>query len=91
MRLTCPLCGARDLREFAYRGAAVLLDRPGPETGVEAGVGAIDAYLHLRDNPEGPTAELWHHEGGCRAWLRVERDTKTHAVLAVGLAREAAR
>ena len=25
MRLTCPLCGARDLREFTYRGSATLM------------------------------------------------------------------
>lgn len=87
MRIDCPLCGARDLREFTYRGAALLLDRPGPE----AGAAAIDAYLHLRDNPAGPNAELWQHAAGCRAWLRVVRDTRTHAILGVGLARAAVR
>lgn len=84
MRLTCPLCGARDLREFAYRGDAVLAGRPAPD----AGAAAFHAYLHLRANPAGPHDELWHHEGGCRAWLRVRRDTTTHAILAVALARK---
>ena len=28
MRITCPLCGARDRREFHYKGDAVALDRP---------------------------------------------------------------
>ncbi len=87
MRLTCPLCGERDLREFTYRGAAKLLARPGPDAGPEA----FDDYLHIRDNPAGPNAELWHHALGCRAWLRVVRDTRTHEFLDVGLAREAAR
>ncbi len=87
MRLTCPICGERDLREFAYRGAAKLLDRPAPD----AGAAAFHDYLDLRDNPAGPNAELWHHEGGCRAWLRVERDTRDHRILAVALARDAAR
>jgi heterotetrameric sarcosine oxidase delta subunit len=87
MRLSCPLCGDRDLREFTYRGAANLLDRPGEDAGPEA----IDAYLHLRDNPAGPNAELWHHAFGCRAWLRVVRDTRTHAILEVGLARNERR
>ena len=87
MRLSCPLCGARDLREFAYRGSAALLARPAADAGAEAWHG----YLNLRDNPEGPNAELWQHVGGCRAWLRVVRDTATHAVGEVGLAREAAR
>ncbi len=51
----------------------------------------MDAYLHLRENPAGPHAELWQHEQGCRAWLRVERDTVSHAILSVALAREARR
>jgi sarcosine oxidase subunit delta len=87
MRLTCPNCGARDLREFTYRGAAKLLARPAPDAGAEA----FDDYLHIRDNPAGPNAELWHHALGCRAWLRVVRDTRDHTVLEVGLAREARR
>ena len=73
MRLGCPLCGDRDLREFTYRGAA--LDRPSPD----AGEVAWDAYLHLRDNPAGPTRDRWQHDP-CGAWLAVERDTVTHAV-----------
>ena len=55
------------------------------------GAEAWHAYLNLRDNPEGPNPELWQHVGGCRAWLRVVRDTRDHAVSEVGLAREAAR
>ncbi len=86
MRIACPLCGARDLREFVYRGAAVLLERPAADAGAQA----FDAYLHLRENPEGPNAELWLHAHGCRAWLRVVRDTKSHEVLEVVLARERA-
>ncbi len=84
MRLTCPHCGERDLREFTYRGAATWLDRPDPDAGAEA----WDAYLHIRDNPAGPTRELWYHSGGCAAWLVAERDTTTHRVLAVSLAGE---
>jgi heterotetrameric sarcosine oxidase delta subunit len=83
MRLRCPVCGERDLREFSYRGDASLLDRPAE------GAEAMHAYLHLRDNPSGPHAELWQHDLGCRAWLRVARDTRTHAVSEVALAREA--
>lgn len=86
MRITCPLCGERDLREFTPRGHETLLRRP--EAG--APVEEWDEYLHLRDNPCGPTREVWHHSHGCRAWLVVERDTATHDVLSVTLAREAA-
>lgn len=82
MRITCPLCGARDRREFYYKGAAVALDRPAPE----AGAAVWDDYLHLRDNPAGQTRELWYHESGCSAWLVVTRNTVTHEVLASELA-----
>ena len=76
MRIPCPVCGDRDRREFYYQGAAVALDRPEPD----AGDAAWDAYLHLRDNPAGPLDELWSHDAGCGAWLKVTRDTVTHAV-----------
>ncbi|MCV3272607.1 sarcosine oxidase subunit delta [Roseobacter sinensis] len=82
MRLTCPICGARDRREFYYQGDAVALDRPAPGAGVQA----WDDYVHLRDNPAGPRRELWHHEAGCGAWLVVERNTTTHEVHGVTLA-----
>jgi sarcosine oxidase subunit delta len=87
MRLTCPVCGARDVREFAYRGSAALLARPAGD----AGAAAFHDYLNLRENPAGPNPELWQHVWGCRTWLRVVRDTRTHDVLAVDLAREVAR
>ena len=85
MHLNCPLCGPRDLREFSYLGAAKLMRRPNPQD-----MAAMVDYVHYRDNPAGPNAELWQHEFGCRAWLHVLRDTVTHAVLAVDLARDKA-
>ena len=81
MRLTCPLCGERDLREFTYKGDAVALRRPAPDAAPEV----WDAWLHLRDNPCGPTRDLWYHGAGCASWLVVERDTATHAVTSVAL------
>jgi len=77
MRITCPICGERDRREFTYQGDAVALRRPAVDDTPEA----WDAYLHLRDNPAGTTRDLWYHEMGCGAWLVVTRDTVTHAVL----------
>lgn len=82
MRITCPICGERDRREFYYRGAAVAADRPDP--GADAGV--WDDFMHLRDNPAGVTRDLWYHEAGCGAWLVVTRDTVSHAVLGSELA-----
>ncbi|MCY1127266.1 sarcosine oxidase subunit delta [Frigidibacter sp. RF13] len=81
MRITCPLCGTRDRREFTYYGARDYLNRPGAEAAPEA----WDDYLHLRDNPAGRTEDLWYHEQGCAAWLCIERDTVTHEIFAVRL------
>ena len=81
MRLTCPLCGERDLREFTYYGASAYADRP-PEG---AGIDAWDDYLHLRDNPAGETTDLWYHELGCSAWIEVTRNTVTHEIGATQL------
>jgi methylglutamate dehydrogenase subunit B len=79
MRLTCPLCGDRDRREFYYYGSEEYLDRPAPEAPAEA----WDAMLHLRANPAGVTRDLWYHETGCASWLRVTRNTVTHEILGV--------
>ena len=87
MRIDCPICGPRDRREFYYQGAAVALARPGPEAGAQA----WDDYLHNRDNPAGPTRELWQHEAGCGAWLVVARDTVSHEMLGAELAMKTAR
>lgn len=82
MRLNCPLCGARDVREFTYRGDAKLMERP-----VDAG--DMQDYVHVRDNIAGETVELWHHVLGCSAWLKVVRNTVTHEVKDVSLAQDA--
>jgi heterotetrameric sarcosine oxidase delta subunit len=84
MRLTCPICGERDRREFYYQGAATILDRPDPEAGIET----WDDYLHNRDNPAGETRDLWYHDAGCSSWIVVSRNTVTHEVLGSELAKD---
>ena len=85
MRIPCPFCGERLHSEFAYLGDAEI-GRPdasapdAPERFAEA--------VYLRDNPAGEHAELWYHAAGCRRWLRVERNTRTHAISAVSFAKE---
>ena len=37
----------------------------------------------MRDNKAGPHRELFYHVGGCRTWLVVTRDTRTHAIAQV--------
>ena len=84
MRITCPLCGERDRREFYYQGAAVALNRPAPDAGEDD----WEDYVHLRENPAGVTRELWYHESGCGAWIVVTRNTVTHEVMGAELASE---
>jgi sarcosine oxidase subunit delta len=79
MRLTCPYCGERDSSEFACLGDAALKERPTADASADAWY----AYTYLRDNPMGPHRELWYHAQGCRTWLIVERDTRTHALSSV--------
>lgn len=81
MRLTCPLCGSRDRREFYYYGSDDYLNRPGPEALPQA----WDDHLHNRDNPAGRTRDLWYHEQGCAQWLAVSRNTVTHEIYSVEL------
>ena len=82
MRIPCPYCGPRDVAEFTY-GEDGNVVRPDPEAGDER---AWTDYVYLRGNPRGPHEELWHHTAGCRQWLRVVRDTTSHAILKVGAA-----
>lgn len=76
MRLTCPLCGPRDRREFTYYGSEDYLHRPAPDAAPQA----WNDYLHLRDNPAGITKDLWYHDMGCSSWLLVTRNTVTHQI-----------
>ena len=86
MRIECPFCGARDLSEFSYLGDAGVHR---PPSGAEGLAGACYEAVYLRDNPAGLHQELWFHAGGCQAWLRVTRDTRTHVIHSVQLAMEA--
>jgi sarcosine oxidase subunit delta len=81
MRIPCPFCGSRDSREFVFRGDAA----PTRPAGDDAE--AMFEYLYLRDNPAGEFEELWYHAQGCRNWLRVRRNTRSHAIAGASLAR----
>lgn len=85
LRIDCPVCGLRDETEFSYGGDATAIRPAVGETDIEKWL----AYVFLRDNPRGPHREYWHHAQGCRQWLVVERDTLTHEIGIVVLARGA--
>lgn len=83
MRIPCPYCGDRDIHEFVYRGDAA----PGrPDTDA-----AFFDYVYLRDNVAGAMHEHWYHVQGCRNWIEVTRDTRTHEIDGAILAKDAAR
>ena len=84
MRIPCPFCGQRDVGEFAYLGDASAR-RPDPS---EPDVAReFFEAVYLRDNPAGPHRELWYHAFGCRSWVEVTRDTRTHEIHATVLAK----
>jgi heterotetrameric sarcosine oxidase delta subunit len=80
MRIPCPHCGTRDVREFAYLGDASVQR---PDTAAADALERFADYVYLRDNPADVQRELWYHGSGCQAWLIVTRDTLTHAIAAV--------
>ncbi len=89
MIINHPILGPRDSQEFTYLGDASLIDRP--DWQAEDAADQFHDYLYLRDNPAGAHRELWFHEQGDRSWLVVTRNTETHEILNVELARDVAR
>ena len=89
MIINHPLLGPRDSQEFTYLGDANLIDRP--DWQAEGAMEQFHDYGYLRDNPAGQHQELWYHEQGDRSWLVVTRDTLTHEITQVELARDVAR
>ncbi len=81
MRIPCPYCGERDAREFSYLGDANVV-RPATDDAA-----AFREYVNLRDNKAGAHREFWYHASGCRSWLVVTRDTRTHRIDGAELAR----
>ncbi|MFW8633479.1 sarcosine oxidase subunit delta [Cribrihabitans pelagius] len=89
MIINHPILGPRDAQEFTYLGDASLIGRP--DWQAEDAADKFHDYLYLRDNPAGAHRELWFHEQGDRSWLVVTRNTVTHDILNVELARDVAR
>jgi len=88
MLIDHPLLGPRDASEFVYLGDAALLQRP--DASQENAAELFYEYLHLRENKAGDHQELWYHEQGDRSWLVVTRNTLTHEIRSVELARDVA-
>ena len=88
MIINHPHLGPRDAAEFTILGDASLLERP--DWQADNADDAFYNYLYLRDNPAGIHRELWFHEQGDRSWLVVTRNTLTHEINKVELARDVA-
>ncbi len=88
MRIKCPVCGERPLEEYSYRGDAGV-KRPQSHETVDSDV--WHDFVFIRDNPRGRLKEQWSHSGGCGAWLVVDRDTYTHEIFSVRLAKASKR
>jgi heterotetrameric sarcosine oxidase delta subunit len=85
IRIACPHCGPRDHAEFTYIGDATKIRPADPANASEA---EWFDYIYIRDNPRGPHQEYWQHIQGCRAFVKVLRDTLTHEILATGLPKD---
>jgi len=83
-----PLLGPRDSSEFVYLGDASLINRPDWQN--QNAPKQFYEYVYLRNNPAGDHRELWYHEHGDRSWLIITRDTVTHIISKVELARDVA-
>lgn len=83
MRIPCPYCGDRELLEFSIGDDA---NRQRPDLDFDKDGQAFHDYLYLRDNSAGEARESWYHASGCRRWLVVTRDRRTHAIRSVTFA-----
>lgn len=80
MRIRCPFCGERDSSEFTYLGDASFRRPNHEDPDVQT---QFFQAVYLKNNLAGPHEELWYHGMGCRSWLQVTRNTRTHEILAV--------
>jgi len=75
LRIQCPFCGIRNHTEFSYLGDATKV-RPPPDASLQDWID----FVYMRPNPKGLHKEYWQPTLGCRAWVRVTRDTLTHSI-----------
>ncbi len=89
MIINHPLLGPRDAAEFVYLGDVEMINRPDWQD--QDAADKFHEYMYLRDNVAGEMRELWYHEQGDRSWLVVTRNTLTHEITSVEMARDVAR
>lgn len=70
-QLQCPFCGARELQEFEFRKTRANV------------AGTEFSKVYLRVDSVDLSVEYWQHVQGCRAWLLIQRNPSTGAVLSI--------
>ena len=83
IQINCPFCGRRDHSEFSY-GRDGSIEYPELDACEEDWHDAI----FMRENIYGIQTETWQHLYGCRLWLYIDRDTRTHEISGVRLANQ---
>ena len=81
MIIKCPNCGPREINEYTYIGDAAVTRPYHDDTYMENWIN----YVFMRNNPRGIHVEHWQHTSGCRAFLKITRDTVTHEITGVML------
>ena len=73
-RLTCPVCGKRDVYEFTFGG-----QERGPRP-AQAELSAEDhfRYVQFRLVEPAPQEEWWYHRDGCGVWFKTVRNPATN-------------
>ncbi|WP_419950364.1 sarcosine oxidase subunit delta [Candidatus Palauibacter sp.] len=75
-RLTCPVCGKRDVYEFTY-GGPERGPRP-PEAEGDAAAEAHFRWVQFRMNRPEAREEWWYHGAGCGVWFSTWRNPATN-------------
>ena len=81
MIIKCPNCGSREINEYTYIVDATVTRPDHDDTDMENWIN----YVFMRNNPRGIHVEHWQHTSGCRAFLKITRDTVTHEITGVML------
>lgn len=76
LRIPCPNCGLRPVEEYRFGGELPTV----PDSVTDPDERNVD-YVWFFDNVDGPSSERWFHDGGCRRWLTLRRDTSTDTVI----------
>ena len=69
-RLTCPVCGKRDVYEFTFGGE----ERGPPPAGEDLAAEEHFRWSQFKLIPPEPREEWWYHGAGCGVWFKTSRN-----------------